>query len=280
MNIVDKLIQLDKESPKRILVIGDVMQDVYIQGRVEKCQEDCPKFIEEEHVTVPGGAANAARSLDNWNVEVLLLPGDLPNTSPVKTRFMVGDKCVFRHDDDTYGIDLELARGYTLKSLDRWKPDGVLISDYDKGFLTAEFIQEIVSICTLRNIPCVSDVKREPWVYERTIIKGNSEYFMKYADQARTLYSQAVTTYGETNPVVWDCGNVCLPKPYNLPKVECTNHVGAGDCFAAHLLLALTYGFSLKDSAAIAYSAGRVYVQHRYNEPPYPEAISIDISPS
>lgn len=59
-------------------------------------------------------------------------------------------------------------------------------------------------------------------------------------------------------------------------KVNCVSHVGAGDCFAAHLVLALAHGFSLEDAAAIAHSAGRVYVQHEHNRPPMPEEIAED----
>ena len=62
-----------------------------------------------------------------------------------------------------------------------------------------------------------------------------------------------------------------------LPKVNCINHVGAGDCFGAHLVLALMYGFSLEDAATIAHSAGRVYVQHLHNRPPLPEEIEEDL---
>jgi sugar/nucleoside kinase (ribokinase family) len=56
------------------------------------------------------------------------------------------------------------------------------------------------------------------------------------------------------------------------------NHVGAGDCFAAHLTLALAYGFSLKEAAGLAHSAGRVYVQSFHNHPPFPTDIAADMS--
>jgi len=61
--------------------------------------------------------------------------------------------------------------------------------------------------------------------------------------------------------------------------VECKSHVGAGDCFAAHLTLALAHGIPLEQAAAIAHSAGRVYVQHLHGRPPYPIEIRKDLSP-
>lgn len=60
--------------------------------------------------------------------------------------------------------------------------------------------------------------------------------------------------------------------------VKIVSHVGAGDCFAAHLALALAYGFSLKEAAVLAHSAGRVYVQSLHNIPPHPAEILADMS--
>ena len=61
-------------------------------------------------------------------------------------------------------------------------------------------------------------------------------------------------------------------------EVEVKNHVGAGDCFAAHLILGLAYGLSLEDAATVAHSAGRVYVQFPHNRPPLPSEIVADFA--
>lgn len=262
--MINKLIKLDSESPKHICVIGDVMQDVYVYGHQEECQEGCSKFVRDCHVKVPGGAANAARSLAHWNVKRTLLPEN--PFGPVKTRFMVDDKCVYRYDDDRYGFGLDLARTESLSKLSAEWFDAVLISDYDKGFLTPEFIHSIITLCNARNIVCVADVKRYPELYHGAIIKGNWEWSVKHAQQ------EHVITCGIDPPFV-NGHSIKI----SLPPVPCVNHVGAGDCFAGHLTLALAYGISLKDSAAIAHSAGRVYVQHRHNYPPTPELIREDM---
>lgn len=280
VNLVEKLIEEDRKHPKRIFVVGDAMLDQYIQGRVEECQEGCPKFIEEEHVTVPGGAANAARSLQNWHCEVRQL---YPlHMEPVKTRFMVGDKCVFRYDNDSTNLNLAHAHEEIQSTLNDWSPHAVLISDYDKGLLTPEFMRDLIQTCKVRGIICVADVKREPKLYEGSIIKGNSAYFSKegYPEKARRMDTQAITTTGRYPPIIWDKGEVSslVVRDQYSTRVKCINHVGAGDCFAAHLTLALASGFSLKEAAAIAHSAGRVYVQHRYNKPPELDDIRADMS--
>lgn len=278
--LIDRLIEEDNKSPRRIVFIGDAMTDVYVYGRLENtCQEECPKFIEESHVCVRGGAANASRSLDNWSVKKTNMFNMM--AAPIKTRFMIEGKYIFRHDNDYHTkLNVNVAHTDIWNTLMRESFHGVLISDYDKGLLTPEFIQVIIRLCNDRYIPCVSDVKREPSVYRGSILKGNAKYFSKYAEQARTMTSRAVTTYGDVYPLIWDRGNV-YTSYYSpdeiLPAVSCVNHIGAGDCFAAHLIFALAHSFSLKEAAAIAHSAGRVYVQHKHNRPPLPEEIRADM---
>ncbi len=279
MNLVKKLISADQESPKRILIIGDCMFDTYVIGRLEPtCQEGCPKFIEESNVTVPGGAANAARSLENWpsyqmylsvngGHGVVCIPGKSPGL-PDKFRFMDNDRCVFRYDNDKCGMDLKIVRQEALRILRTWKPHAILLCDYDKGVIDREVVNDCVVYGSLLNVPCVVDAKREPFLYRGTIIKGNAEWYNKYCTQGKGF----VITNGSFSPHV--NGEAIIS---DLPRVPCINHVGAGDCFAAHMTLALAHGFSLKESAIIAYSAGRVYVQKRYNEPPRLQEIATDV---
>ncbi len=269
MNLAQNLIKADKKSPKNILIVGDAMVDVYIHGKTYgTCQESCMKFVEESRYVVPGGAANAARSLSYWMVRIIFPPNRLSST-PTKTRFMVGDRCVFRHDNDrvdTYNIDSVRAESLVYAQ----NADAVLLSDYDKGILTPEFIKDIVEICKKANIPCVVDCKRPPELYEGCILKGNVEWLNRYKPNMMT--PQVVITNGWDGPTV--SGRMVS---INQSRVHCINHVGAGDCFAAHLALALAYGFDLFNAAAIAHSAGRVYVQYRHNRPPRPEEIAADM---
>jgi D-beta-D-heptose 7-phosphate kinase/D-beta-D-heptose 1-phosphate adenosyltransferase len=53
-------------------------------------------------------------------------------------------------------------------------------------------------------------------------------------------------------------------------KIEAISVIGAGDCFVAFLALALGCGFDIAESAEIAFEAGAVYVQRKYNKPVSP----------
>ena len=270
MNLADKLTDKIKEQcgSRSVVVIGDTMVDRWVHGHTADCQDGCRKFVQKSVVETPGGAANAHRSIYHWHTTTRLF-GFAENDCPVKCRYVEGDKIVFRTDDDgppTRMGRYDWARDEATRAVNR--AGAVLLSDYDKGFLTSEFIRQVSDLCHDRGIPCVADCKREPKVYGRCIIKGNLEWFMKYQHRPHVL------TAGQAVPTV----NGVMVQDARYSAVPCANHVGAGDCLAAHLTLALAYGFSLKEAAILAHSAGRVYVQHPHNRPPTPDEVAADLA--
>jgi bifunctional ADP-heptose synthase (sugar kinase/adenylyltransferase) len=297
MNAIERLIEADRRTPKNIAVVGDTMIDKWVCGTLADCQEGCPKFQEpydtESHVVSPGGAANASRQLEKWrSLASLIGPrtrltcldeelGFFAHIIQFKTRYCVDGQVVFRVDTESHGYgwlpdDLAKYRRRTVDLVREKQFDAVLISDYDKGFLDAATIQAIIRICREQQIPVVADCKREPEIYEGAIFKGNGAYFLKRLEKLRRRDTQAVTTYGDVLPLVCNYGKIAVVG--NPSVVSCVNHVGAGDCFAAHLTLALAHGLPLEDAAAIAHSAGRVYVQFEHGRPPTPEEIRDDFN--
>lgn len=240
-----------------LLIIGDAMTDVYVYGTLQPCQDGCQKFVEASRHSLPGGAANAARSLMHQDCTIAF-PQSVDIS--IKTRFIADGRIVFRLDNDAIPIDTDYRRS-VLAAL-ALPIDGVLISDYDKGALSESLLREVITTCVRRGIPCVADVKRVAWLYSGAIRKGNEDY----------VGECEVRTRGQRPPTV---EGRAVPHP-NTP-VTLLNHVGAGDCFAAHLLLALANGAKLVDACTFAHSAGRVYVQHRHNYPPSIQEIRVDL---
>ena len=276
MFLVETLLERMKKEQKRIVVIGDVMVDRWIHGTIGKCQDYCAKFVQGDVVSVPGGAANAARCLSHWNLKTSLY-GFADNDCPVKSRYVEEGKIVFRADDDglaTRAKGYDWARNLSLEMLKH--SAGVLLSDYDKGFLTADFIRVVADTCQKLGVPCVSDAKREPRLYKGTIIKCNGDYIEKHHCDMSSGET-VIVTLGRLNPIFWDNG-AANGLGIDFKPVKLVNHVGAGDCFGAHLVLGLVYGLSLKEATVLAHSAGRVYVQHEHNRPPYPQEIASDLS--
>lgn len=265
MNIVDSLIIEVSNRRKFIVVVGDVIIDRWVHGRVAECQDGCPKFIRGSVHESAGGAANAYNCLTHWHGVHARLCGGV--NQPTKHRFVENGTIVWRYDDEVHNtLGHKAALDTAMENVNR--ADAVLLSDYDKGLLTPSFIKEVATVCNERRVPCVADVKSQPDVYMGCIVKCNTDW-------ARRHYNgnlvRGVLTREYLRPRV--NGNVVGP---DLPHVRCVNHVGAGDCFSAHLTLALAYGFSTEQAAAIAHSAGRVYVQRAHNFPPHPQEISDD----
>lgn len=275
-NLADRVRGELMNKRRAIAVVGDVMVDRWYCGALTECQDGCKKFVQQEVTVTPGGAANAERSLHHWENLRTSLHGFSQNDCPVKHRYLVNGEIVFRVDDDgpaTRGAGYGWARDLALEMVRH--ADGVLLSDYDKGFLTPEFIREVAVRCAMRSVPCVVDAKRNPIIYGGALVKCNLAYYTKWANYFAEG-DNAVVTRGNKCPVIVpqhplvECGVV--------GEVECANHVGAGDCFAAHLVLGLVCGLHLKEAAAFAHSAGRVYVQHLHSRPPRPVEVAADLA--
>jgi D-beta-D-heptose 7-phosphate kinase/D-beta-D-heptose 1-phosphate adenosyltransferase len=298
MNLIDELIKRDYETQARIAVVGDTMVDVWSEGTTSGCQDGCLKFSGHTELETPGGAANAARSLWNWEAMAHLLGPWTPRTAhdevwlwlpqnmsirvPVKRRFLDTDRVVFRADAErlNYGLDREqmaLLRKEALERIEQEHWGAVLITDYDKGFLDESLIQAVIRSCVERKIPVVADAKRIPSMYRGAILKCNEDYAMKHG--ASFLHAPYVVTCGPRGPYFAKRDHNQQQCRHEGPEVPCRNHVGAGDCFAAHLTLALAHGFDLGQATAIAHTAGRVYVQHPFSRPPYPHELRKDYDP-
>ena len=299
---LDRLIALDRAAPKKVAVVGDTMIDEWVVGAEGGCQDGCLKLAAAEVRHTPGGAAGAARQLTHWGCETTLLgfwepglsacQGWLPawtetcvncDAVPRKTRHLSHDgKILFRadHEQRVYGSpkERECVRQMLLQALDRLRPDAVLVSDYDKGTVTDGFVRNVVGLCRALGVPCVCDLKRPPACAKGAILKCNNDYFNRHRPGVLDFHP-LVRTFGPDSPDVY-LSPSCAPDVPNGPPVRCENHIGAGDCFAAHLALALAYDRRLDSAAAVAHAAGRVYVQHPFGRPPWPHELRKELDPA
>lgn len=155
---------IGKKTPK-ILVIGDLIRDVYVEGTVRVSREAPVQILRaQDHHERPGGAAGVAAMAKALGAEVTLacaashsndcfgMHGDLtwidPNWSvPVKTRFYAtGDApgLLLRVDEEE-NSSWTHARDWTARVIERIPDfDVVLISDYGKGTLTPKILREII----------------------------------------------------------------------------------------------------------------------------------------
>ena len=174
---------------KRLVVIGDVLLDRYLHGRVERISPEAPVPVvrlegEEER---PGGAANVAANvlalggqvdllsvigddaagqrLRRWCSDSGIDPAglriDSRRPTPVKTRVLSRHQQMIRLDqeDDTpldgeTGAWLESAAERVLAGA-----DGVIVSDYAKGVIGSRSLGGILRRARQRSLPVVIDPK-------------------------------------------------------------------------------------------------------------------------
>jgi len=168
MNIARLQQLLEVAITKRLAVIGDVMLDEFVWGRVVRISPEAPVPVVEvqRESSYPGGAANVARNLRPFCNAVHIFglighdyPGQKlteilheekistaaiviqPNFSTiVKTRIIARQQQVVRVDREAeYGTPIEKIAQISCL-FDKILPslDGIIFEDYGKGFLNQE----------------------------------------------------------------------------------------------------------------------------------------------
>ncbi|WP_289001675.1 D-glycero-beta-D-manno-heptose-7-phosphate kinase [uncultured Megasphaera sp.] len=186
---------LNNVLPKlRIAVIGDIMVDRYVFGKVERISPEAPVPVNRvEHVkSVLGGAANVASNLANLDCNVYLagLIGDDDNArllrrlleeegingygmvartghaTTTKMRILGARQQMVRLDFEevTPLNDEETAELATwLDGCISAGLDGIILSDYKKGVLTEKVASQIIETAKAAHIPVLVDPKGKDW---------------------------------------------------------------------------------------------------------------------
>lgn len=166
----------------RLLVIGDVMLDEFVWGRVSRISPEAPVPVVEvvSESCYPGGAANVARNLVEFSrtIEVLGMIGrDLHGRrlkellqeerigthrmietdgmpTIVKTRIIARQQQVVRVDRERRFCCDEITRSQVLDMVRDALPtlDAIIFEDYGKGMITQALKDEVVALCDGRNI--------------------------------------------------------------------------------------------------------------------------------
>lgn len=183
---------LKKFESMRILIIGDVMIDSYMWGKVERISPEAPIPVVSVTNTENrlGGAGNVALNIKSLGASAFLcsIIGNDKNKdvfidllhknaiSPdyifasdkrkttIKTRVISDGQHLLRVDEEvTFEIDSETEEKFALlikKTLDTVKPDAIILQDYDKGIFTKILIESITSEANTKNIPVTVDPKK------------------------------------------------------------------------------------------------------------------------
>jgi rfaE bifunctional protein kinase chain/domain len=192
---------LDSFATKKIMVIGDVMIDSYLWGKVDRISPEAPVPIINchKHDTRLGGAGNVAINLlslgtspilcgvigndDNGtNFLKLMQKCHLSNSgiyiakgrpTTIKTRVIGGNQQLLRIDEET---DKPLEGKSELAFIDHIKKiinkeniDAIIFQDYDKGAITPLLINEITSVAKAKKIYTLVDPKKRNFMNYKNV---------------------------------------------------------------------------------------------------------------
>tara|TARA_B100000035_G_scaffold150163_1_gene127990 strand:- start:3556 stop:4314 length:759 start_codon:yes stop_codon:yes gene_type:complete len=236
---------MQQQKQFKVLLIGDSCADEYVYGVCERLNPEAPvPILRRTRVdTQRGMALNVQQNLLSFDIQVTLITQEEPI---IKRRFI--DE---RYNQQLLRVDIE----DEIKPFDCEIPnedfDALVISDYDKGFLTSEKIFELVEWF---DGPVFIDSKKTNLPVDKAYIKINDDEYSKLDENLKdspnlivTKGSQGVDYQGNNYPAV---------------GVSVFDVCGAGDTFLSALVyFYLRYG---KIDTAIPYAnkAAAIAVTH------------------
>ena len=185
-------------SGKRIIVLGDVMLDQFIWGKVQRISPEAPVPVVDvsSETFMLGGAANVAANVRALDGEPLLIgiigkdsaasqvltllrkyriesTGLLADNRPttLKTRIMAHNQQIVRADRESRApVPAELTASFAAAFV-KWLPgtSAVVVSDYDKGLIKRELLSLVLPEAKRAGIPVFLDPKVQHADYYRPI---------------------------------------------------------------------------------------------------------------
>ena len=238
----------------KILVIGDVIIDKYIYGTSTRLSPEAPVPVvsQEKIVETVGGAGLVYENLKNLGVDVDLYDHEEP--SSIKTRVICDGHYVTRIDNDIFANSDDVLD--KIINDDFSKYDYVILSDYNKGVLVESL--EIIKHLNKFDCKIIVDPKDHANHYEGAwLVKPNYSEFDKFG--FTNWCNNIIITHAEHNVI----GNID-GKVYDIPvePVEVSDVTGAGDCFLAAFVYALTKNYDYKKCLELAVRGSTESVKH------------------
>ena len=239
----------------RFLVIGDSCVDIFRYGKVNRLAPEAPVpiIIPEYETSNPGMAGNVVKNIEALGHKVDFIT----NVNEIKKIRYVCSKynhLLLRVDEN------DSCQPVTQKILDRVKwsnYDGIVISDYCKGFLSEQDIEWIANqhqLVFLDTKKILSD-----WAHDVDFIKINYHEYENNIDvlsKDKILYDKTIITRGKH-------GCTYQGINYATQEVSVKDVSGAGDTFLAGLVVEYTRSRNMKQAIGFAQECTTVVVQKK-----------------
>ena len=295
-----------KISKTQILCVGDLILDQYIYGNVERMSPEAPVpilSINEEHFQL-GGVGNVARNISSLGgkativgligkdssskyIEKLIKSEknlrsdfviDENYSTPLKMRFLNNFTQLLRADKEEIRPISKLSHIKKIKEkikkeIERY--DAIVISDYNKGFVTKELIEELVKLAKQYKKIILADPKSKDFQIYRGVdfLTPNQQELSEATNNFIDSEKEAVesgkkiiekckiknvlVTRSEKGMIL-----VSAKKFKNFPTLakEIYDVSGAGDTVIAVLAVMIASGFDLETSALLSNHAAGIVV--------------------
>jgi bifunctional ADP-heptose synthase (sugar kinase/adenylyltransferase) len=220
-----------------VLVIGDYCIDIFKYGSCTRLSPEAPvpvfDYLYENKME--GMSGNVYNNLINLNINCDLIKNK-ENINKIRYVDIKSKQHIMREDVNENKIcelDTEQIKKYDYHA--------VIISDYDKGFITKNNIQKILS---LFKCPIIVDSKKNDLsLFENCIIKINENEFKKVTKFPKKY--ELIITLGEKGAKY---NNIIIP----TNKVQVFDVSGAGDTFISAFTVKYLLSKSCEQSITFA----------------------------
>ncbi|MFA6086210.1 D-glycero-beta-D-manno-heptose-7-phosphate kinase [Mucilaginibacter sp.] len=289
----------------QILIIGDIMLDHYIYGNCNRISPEAPVPVVEitrESYTL-GGAGNVLENLNalDCHAGIIAVVGndshaaiiadkliecgsnsnglikDPARCTTVKTRVLSSNHQMIRLDREiTEPVSEEVINECSdLINQHIGNCSVVLLSDYNKGLLTANLLSEVIALCNAAGIKTIVDPKgldfskyqgvsiikpnrKEASLATGIVIKDNDSLERACIKIKEITNCEAVVvTMSEDGIAIYENNELSIIPTKAMGVVDVT---GAGDTVIASIAIALASGYSLKEACDFANHAAAIVV--------------------
>ncbi len=324
MNITEAKLKgiFKKSKGRKIAIIGDVMLDKYVYGTISRISPEAPVPVVDIDKTELrlGGAANVANNIKALEAEPVLIGvigtdydskhyldvmrslglstvgiiKDSSRPTTAKTRVIAHSQHVLRVDsevkDDITARTGKKILNFLSSNIKQFA--AVILQDYNKGVLTKELIQDVISIAKKNNKPVYVDPKFHNFFEYKdvTVFKPNrketadilamkidgeasvKEAGRKLIDKLNCEY--LVLTRGEKGMMLFDKEKnktVILNIPTKARRVADVS--GAGDTVISTIAVMLAGGASIIEAVMLANQAAGIVCEEVGIIPIYKNAL-------
>ena len=232
VKMMNKINSLKKFNKINILIIGDMVADVYLKGNISRVSREAPVLVLEHagEKIVPGGAANVVHNvatlggqafavgligndkagsglrdiLNDKNVETTGLIVEENRPTITKTRIIAGGSAtvsqqIVRIDQEVKASILKQSEESFINILKQVidKIDAVVLSDYGSGMLSDKIRSFIIESCQEKNIKTIVDSRYDILKFEGVSFVKQNEAEAAKAVGFELTNEDAVVTAGK-----------------------------------------------------------------------------------